>query len=196
MRLNEKYLYQAYANAAIKQKEEELKNEGYTICSCKEFDLLAEKDDKRKAFEFKFRGGSSEPNKIMQFIETAEKINADPIVIYMSVPGEDTIEFDDLGEFLQEYLVDNFPDSLDELSTHTRIEEVYIERILSIRLEEKCIMVEGEASLGVELQWGSDRENEDDNMYMTFPMEFKAEFTWEREIVDVDYCINTESFYG
>ncbi len=129
-------------------------------------------------------------------MEQAEKIEAEPIVVYMSVPGKDSIEFDDLGEIIQDYLIVNFPSELDELSTHTRLSEVYIERISSIRLEEN-IIIEAEASVCVTLQYGSDRDNEgEEDEYMTFPMEFEAELDWTRQLVGLDYQINTESFFG
>ncbi|MDD6658168.1 MAG: hypothetical protein PUE95_12890, partial [Lachnospiraceae bacterium] len=136
-------------------------------------------------------------NDMERLLQKAKQIDAELMVVYMLYPTRDTIEFDDLGELMLEYFGDNFPDELDELSTHTRLEEVYIESITDIHLDEKMIEVTGEASLSVSLQYGSDREQEEDDedMEMTFPMDYTATVNWNREIVAIDYEIDTDRFY-
>lgn len=106
------------------------------------------------------------------------------------------LEFDDLGELMLEYFCDNFPDELDELFTHTRLKEVYVESITNICLDEKMIEVTGEASLSVSLQYGSDRDQEEDDedMEMTFPMDYSATINWNREIAKIDYEIDTDKY--
>lgn len=196
MVLRDEYLYKAFEAAAIEQKRDELKEKGYRVSCDKGFDLLAQKDEQLKAFEFKFRGDNRNSDTVLEFMERAEQKGAEPIVIYMSAPGRTSIEFDDLGEIVYEYLSNHFPEELDALSTHTRLEEVYIERIGAINLMEKNIFLKADASVCVTLQYGSDRENEgEEEDYMTFPMEFEAEFSWERSLVNLEYQINTESFY-
>ena len=193
MRLNDRYLDIAYAEANIRQKADELIRDGYRIIPDSSFDLLVEKNDQKRVYEFKYRNGDSRNLKLEKISKKAEEIGAELIVVYMLRPNRDSIEFDDLGELIMEYLMDNFPGDLDELSSHTRLHEVYVEAITDISLTETDITIKGEASVTVSLQYGSDREQEEDEEEesMTLPMEFEASMNWNREITDMDYEIDT-----
>lgn len=193
MKLDDRYLDIAYAEANIKQKAEELIRDGYRLIPDSPFDLLVEKNGHKRVYEFKYRNGDRRTLKLEEIRKRAEKEGAEFIVVYMLRPNRDSIEFDDLGELIMEYFTDNFPSDLDELSSHTRLSEVYVEAITDISLTERDITIKGEASVTVSLQYGSDREQEEDEEEecMTFPMDFEASMNWNREITDMDYEIDT-----
>lgn len=201
MVLESKYLIEAYRNAMIKQLSEKLEAEGYKITFEKSFDLKAIKNNIIKVYEFKFRNSSKtiyeNEEMVNNFINRAKEIGAEPIVIYMSSPNKANIEYNDLGHKIMEYLIDNFPDELDELSTHTSIEEVYIEQIYNISID-NVIHLDGDATICVILQYGSDSDSDDeddDESTMSFPMDFSVVINWNETIEELAYNINTESFY-
>lgn len=189
MRLYDKYLDEAYREASIKQKKEELEKEGYQVSPDQFFDLYAERAGAKRVYEFKYRNGDRRNSEMEKFLQKAKEIEAEPIVVYMLRPNRDSIEFDELGELILEYFMDNFPSDLDELSSHTRLSEVYIETITDIHLTERWIEVKGEASVTVSLQYGSDREQEDDDEeeLLELPMTFEAIVNWSREIEELEY---------
>lgn len=192
MKLDDMYWDIAYAEANIKQKADELKRDGYRRIPDSSFDLLVEKDGHKRVYEFKYRNGDRRDIQLEEIRKRAEKEGAEFIVVYMLRPNRDSIEFDDLGELIMEYLMVNFPGDLDELSSHTRLSEVYVEAITDISLTERDITIKGEASVTVSLQYGSDREQEEDEEEesMTLPMDFEASMNWNREITDMNYEIN------
>lgn len=189
MRLYDKYLDEAYREASIKQKKEELEKEGYQVSADHFFDLYAERAGAKRVYAFKYRNGDRRNSEIEKFLQKAKEIEAEPIVVYMLRPNRDSIEFDGLGELIMEYFMDNFPSDLDELSSHTRLSEVYIETITDIHLTERWIEVKGEASVTISLQYGSDREQEDDDEeeLLELPMTFDAIVNWSREIEELEY---------
>lgn len=196
MRLDDKYLEMAYVEANIRQKTDELQKKGYQVIDDQFFDLLVEGKGEKLAYEFKYRNGGNRRLQIGKLMEKAEEIGAELIVVYMARPDRDTIEFDELGSIIEEYFSVNFPEDLDVLSTHTRITEVYIESITNICLLEKNIQLSGEASVTVSLQYGSDRDQEeDDEESWTFPMGYDITMNWNKDILDMDYNIDTDSFY-
>lgn len=189
MRLNDAYLEAAYREASIKQKKEELEKEGYQVSHNQFFDLYAERAGVRRVYEFKYRNGDRRNSDMEKFLQKAKEIEAEPIVVYMLRPNRDSIEFDELGELIMEYFMDNFPGDLDELSSHTRLSEVYIETLTDIHLTERWIEVKGEASVAVSRQYGSDRGQEDDDEeeILELPMTFDAIVNWSREIEELEY---------
>ncbi len=189
MRLNDAYLEAAYREASIKQKKEELEKEGYQVSTDSFFDLYAERAGTRRVYEFKYRNGDRRNSDMEKFLQKAKEIEAESIVVYMLRPNRDSIEFDELGELIMGYFIDNFPSDLDELSSHTRPIEVYVETITDIHLTERWIEVKGEASVTVSLQYGSDREQEDDDEeeLLGLPMTFDAIVNWSREIEELEY---------
>ena len=197
MRLEDKYFEEAFREANIQQKIEELRKEGYRVTKDEFFDLIATKEGSKKAYEFKFRNINNRKNDMKKLLQRAKQIDAQLNIVYMLRPTRDSIEFDGLGELIQRYLYDNFPDVLDELSTHTHIEEVYIESITDICLKKAVIQVTGEASISVSLQYGSDREQEeeDENIAFTFPMNYIAMVGWNYEVIDMEYEIDVDAFY-
>lgn len=87
-------------------------------------------------------------------MQLAKEIGAEPILLYVPMPGQSEIVFDSLGDKIHEYLLNDFPAELDRLSTHTRIQEVCVERVQRIELCEDLIELEGDATNTVSLQYG------------------------------------------
>ncbi|WGX75469.1 hypothetical protein QJS64_16010 [Paraclostridium bifermentans] len=120
--------------------------------------------------------------------------------MYINVPNEKQIEFDDLEDIITSYFRDvEIPNELDILSTHTSIDCIEIDEIYSIRVKaDSNIEVEGNGIIYADLQYGSghDNRNGDGFEYQeSFPLEYKIEFNSEQEILDIEYEIDTSSFY-
>jgi hypothetical protein len=63
-----------------------------------------------------------------------------------------------LEDLLEHNILENFPSELDELSSHTRLNEVTDLAFENIALEGDTIFIKGSGELGVELQCGSDND--------------------------------------
>lgn len=105
---------------------------------------------------------------------------------------------DDIAEELDSELMGEIPSELDALSTHTRVDCVEDVKFKITGIGSKFIEIEGTCSVGVELQYGSDSENsEEDLLSDSYPMQFKATISTsnlskkEFELGEID----TSSFY-
>lgn len=197
MIIKDKYLEIAYCEATLAQLKDELTVDGYIIQESSAFDILAVCGNEKKAYKIKLRGSVKKDGDVALFMRLAKEAGAEPILIYIPMPGQSEIIFDDLGDKMHEYLMNDFPSELDHLSTHTRIQEVCVERIQRIELCEDLIEVEGDATITVSLQYGSDLETAgkaDD--CQSFPMKFTAAVDWNQELTNLNYDINTSDFYG
>lgn len=200
MKINEPYSESAYLEAAIIEKEKELIEKGYTIVKGqKEYDLMATKDKEMFIFEFKYRKSNDERNReqFRRFIEYAKRLGAEPVVVYLSEPTRVEADFEGLDEIILNYLINEGVDEIDCLSTHSRIEEIYIERLTLVNINLNQIYIEGDANISVSLQYGSDRDNrdEEEDYGDSFPMAFKLTMNWEKEILLFERDINVDSFY-
>lgn len=161
------------------------------------FDILAIRGNEKKVYEVKTRGSIKKDRDVAHFMQLAKEIGAEPILLYVPMPGQSEIVFDSLGDKIHEYLLNDFPAELDRLSTHTRIQEVCVERVQRIELCEDLIELEGDATITVSLQYGSDQETigeaED---CQSFPIRFTAAVEWNQELTNLNCDINTSDFYG
>lgn len=99
------------------------------------------------------------------------------------------------------YLINNLPNELDELSSHTGVDEVADVDIDEIELNsDGAINVTGSAVVTVSIQLGSDSDNKgDENMHSTFPFTFKLALEWNKkwlieESEDIDIQIDTTEY--
>ena len=105
-----------------------------------------------------------------------------------------------LQELLFDYLINNIPDKLDVLSTHTRILDVSDVVINSAITNSRTIEFEGTANAEVELAYGSARERNIDDDSVDLPTDY-YDFTFkviveENQIIgEPEFEFDTEHFY-
>jgi hypothetical protein len=95
------------------------------------------------------------------------------------------------------------PSELDELSTHTRPDEVFDIDIDEINISGENIFVKGDGVVSVELQFGSDGDQDKGDglkSYDNFPFDFEIKLAYnskkELEIIEVDkFNVDTSSYY-
>jgi hypothetical protein len=115
-----------------------------------------------------------------------------------------------LSEAISDYFLNEMPNEIYELSTHSCIESVYVDEIFKIELfEDNIIRVNGKSYVECELQQGSNSDVKNDIGYVwkdSFPLNFtialEAEYNYEKKhsdrfsVRDIQYSIDTSSFYG
>lgn len=102
-----------------------------------------------------------------------------------------------MGQLLFDYLLDNVPDELDALSTHTILEGI---SDVEIDSEDSCgevITVKGKATIEVELNYGSDydrRVGDGDSQNDYYAFVFITSIT-DDKITSGDFKFNLDHFY-
>jgi hypothetical protein len=132
-----------------------------------------------------------------------EQSNYKFLVAVATPPKEKKLKIADIEDLLTQNLIEDFPSELDELSTHTRLEEVTAVDIDEISIDGKTIFVKGDGVVNVELQFGSDGDqNRGDGHkgYDSFTFEFEITLEYnddkELEIIEVDKLeVDTSSYY-
>ena len=99
---------------------------------------------------------------------------------------------------LYDYLISKgVPSDLDELSTHTTIEDIESASINSIEISNSCIVIECEGKIGVQLDY--DNHEPEAAFYMSFPFTMKGELEFvngKLEMVDMEeFEVDTSEFY-
>jgi hypothetical protein len=195
-------LIKYYHTAKILELTEKYQSYGYNvvhdyIVNGFNFDLFVTKENEKIYIEVKSEAFSKEKSK--KIIEMAAYVksieNARFELIIATPPRKKNIEFENLSQIIFDYLIENIPSDLDSLSTHTRIEDVIDVDIDSVSITEYNIHIGGTASVEVELQYGSSREQEGE-LYDSFPLEFDLTLDREFNIEEVNnLSVDTSSFY-
>lgn len=150
---------------AINKLQESLKKEGFLITKGNPddiFDLYAEKDEDRRIYEIKIGKNKIQKRNLNKLQQYAKEKNARLFVTYLEQPRTSIIEYEGIELILLDYLMNNMPDEIDALSTHTMLQDVSDVDINSIRISEDLIKVEGTACLEVELLYGSESDRYSD----------------------------------
>lgn len=211
MEISKKLIYKNLHFLAIEQLADEYKAKGYQIEKEKQIgnyraDLVVTKDDEKIVFEVK--AGRMTPERKEQLAKLADYINSlreykFKIIIARS-PKEKNIQIAGFEELFFNYLINDFPSELDELSTHTTIETVSDLEIHDLIVNSgNEINVIGQGVVEVRLQYGSDgdeRRGDGHYQYESFPFEFDLNLSYNPQkklIVNESSSINidTDSFY-
>ncbi|RYF67813.1 MAG: hypothetical protein EOO39_20540 [Cytophagaceae bacterium] len=141
-------------------------------------DLVARKADEVVVFEVKV--GKMTPQKRAQIAGLGDYVKAQKnykfLVVVATPPKPKKIDIPNLDEILYKYLVEDFPDELDSLSTRTRIENVVDTTVDELTvLEEGGFEAKGNGTVEVELQYGptNDASLSDDSFPFTFEIKLK-----------------------
>jgi hypothetical protein len=198
-----KYLEQAY----YEHIENKYKNLGYeTFRNSKiegsiETDFLAKKNEKIVVYEIKI--GKYNKNKKQSIVNLKKYIDLDKKnrklkMVFLNPPQYKDIIFEELDQIILDDMMENLPDELDVLSTHTRMEEISDIEIDSIEITKDSIHVCGNARVGVSMQYGSDSDGEGDgsNEFSdSYPFKFDLYLSKDFSLDEAEYDIDNSSFY-
>lgn len=206
MKIDKDYLKKYYHRAAVDQLSDQYKKRGYEVTIEERvgdyrIDMVARKGDSVIFFEVKAGDVRAETKtrikQLSKFLKEAYP-NGRFLLVAVRYPEEDTIIIDNLETILYEYLISSgIPSNLDELSTHTTIEDIERVSINSVEISDDCIKLDCEGKVGVQLDY--DNHESDALFYMSFPFTLKGELEYvSGKLVMVDmeeFEADTSEFY-
>lgn len=200
----EKYLY----SIAIDQLSDEYIKKGYEIrkdykVGKFQVDLIAKNDKEIIVFEIKTSKLTSEKKKAIAEIGNyvRKHNNYRFLLVIATAPKNKELQIDGIETELFNSFIDDMPDDLDILSTHTSIEEIVDVDIDEINISDKFIFVKGDGVVNIQLQFGSDGDQDRDDgfkMYDSYPFDFEIIMKYENgfKIIEINSLnIDTSSFY-
>jgi Holliday junction resolvase len=210
MEIKKKYLSKYLHDIAIEQIVEDYIQKGYTVNKEEKLgkyraDVIARKGNEQIVIEVK--AGKMTPDKKKKLSGIADYIRDlggyKFLVVIATPPKEKKLEIDNIEQLISNYILNDLPSELDELSSHTRPDDVTDVDIDEITISENTIFIKGDGVVSVELQFGSDGDNDKGDglkTYDNFPFEFEMTLEYndnkELEIIDVDkFEIDTSSYY-
>ena len=145
MKIDKRYLRKYYHYAVIDQLKEEYKKKGYTVSVDEKIpnsnyraDLIARKGDTVIILEVKTgMVNNAAKQQIMEISNIVKSScpNAKFRLVAVNYPDESAISIENIDELITDYFISNgIPSELDELSSHTTIDEVTDVLINSIEI--------------------------------------------------------------
>lgn len=210
MEIKKKYLSKYLHETAIEQIAEEYVQKGYNVAKEENLgkfraDLIARKGDEQIVIEVKSEKMS--PDRKKELSGLADYVrnlgNYKFLIVIATPPKEKKLGIDNLEQLISNYIHDNLPDSLDELSSHTRPDEVTDVDVDEINISGNLIFVKGNGVVNVELQYEPDgalNKNDGFKNYDSFPFEYEISLKYneqkELEITEVNKLkIDTSTYY-
>jgi Holliday junction resolvase len=211
MEIKRKYLQKYLHSIATEQLVAEYREKEYVVSTDEkigkyEADIVARKGQETIVIEIKV--GRLTQQKKESIAGIADYVKAQGnykfLIVVATAPKEKKIEVSDIEQILSDYFFNEMPEELDELSTHTRLEDVADVEIDEILIDGKEIFVKGSGVFNIEIQFGSDSDQNNDLGYKsndTIPFEFDivVEFNdnGELEVIEVnDLIVDTSSYHG
>ena len=210
MEIQKKFLSKYLHDIAIEQIAEDYVQKGYIVNKEERLgkyraDLVARKEKEQIVIEVK--AGKMTPERkrklsgLADYIRTLEGYKF--LVIIATPPKKKKLEIDIIEQLISNYIHNDLPSELDELSSHTRPDEITDVDIDEIRISGDAIFIKGDGVVSVELQFGSDGDQDKGDglkTYDNFPFEFAMTLEYnnnkELEIVEVNkLVIDTSSYY-
>ena len=195
-------------NAFLEHLSVSFKLDGYETFSNYELsknlvaDFAAKKDENLLIYEIKDGPFSELKRKqikqIREYVEN-EIPNAEFRLAIINPPPEKDINIEGLeNEILEDMTSHGTPSELDELSTHTMVDEIVDIEIDSIDVKDTNIFISGSGTVGVTLRYGSDSDERHDDgseSLDSFPFTFDLTMTRDFKIEESEYRYDTDSFY-
>lgn len=207
MEIKREYLQKYLHNIAVDQLMADYQSKGYQVSVQEKIgnhrpDLVARKGDEVVVVEIK--SGKLTADKRKQLSDMGDYVrthqNYKFLVVLATPPKPKAIDIPNLEHLLLEHLVNNFPDDLNRLSSHTRIKDVLEATVDEVTVaEDGGIIAKGTGTLEVELQYGS--ANDDGSVSEdVFPFDFEVtlQYNQNQELILVDaetIDVDTSSFY-
>ena len=190
--------------AAIEEYAANLRNQGYEVEIGKPLnsvtaDLVATRDGLLTVYAFKSGPWSQDQvARGMALREYALGKGGKFKLVWVNPYREVGIHVDGLEDILSDEISGNLG-TLDELSTHTYVDEVSDLQVHNLEITADGISVEGEAVVYVELNYGSESDRDSGNgavTYDSFPFQFSVKLDSELKPTTVPkISIDTSSFY-
>lgn len=208
MEIRQQYLERYLHDIAINQLVADYQAKGYQVAKEEKIgdyraDLVAKKGDEVVVVEVKT--GKMTPQKRKQVAEIGDYVrtrkNYKFLVVIATPPKPKRIEIPNLEQLLVSYLIDNFPENLDVLSSHTRITDVPEATVDELTVtQDGSIVAKGNGTVEVELHYGSGDDGNRTEMEDTFPFNFevvlKQNINQELYLVEAKLIeVDTSSFY-
>lgn len=210
MEIKKKYLSKYLHQIAIEQIAEEYVQKGYKVNREENLgkyraDLIVRKGSEQIVIEVKTHTMSQEKKEriagIADYIRNLG--NYKFLAVIATPPKEKKLEIEDIESLISYFIHTDLPSELDELSTHTRPDEVFDVDIDEININGENIFVKGKGVVSVKLQYGSDGDQDNDNGFVTldnFPFDFNITLAYNAEkkleIIDVEKLdVDTSSYY-
>ena len=209
MEIKKHYLQKYLHNIALEQIAEEYEQKGYKVSKEERIgkyqaDITARKENETIVIEIKSGKMTTEKKETIAGIGNyvREQTNFKFLVVIATPPKEKKLEIGEIEDLLTQFMKIDLPFELDELSTHTRLEEVTDVDIDEINIEGKSIFVKGGGVVSVELQFGSDRDQTrkdgnrtNENFPFNYEITLEYNETNELQIADVGRLeVDTSSF--
>lgn len=168
--------------AAIEQLADDYSRQGYEIEREADLDglradLVARKGDQVLVFEIKAGSWTDDKRKAAQRLRDAavQRYGARFVLVLTPQPREKSIEIDGIEEILQEVVSERFENELSQLALHTRVVEIVDVDLTAMSAGPEGLEIEGSATVGIELQYGSDTDQERGTgsaVHETAPLQF------------------------
>lgn len=212
MEIKKQYLQKYLHDIAIEQIADEYQKKGYAVSKEEKLgneyqaDLIVRKGNETIVIEVKSEKMSEQRKKeianLANYVRKQENFKF--FVAVATAPKEKKLQITQIEDLLTENMIEDFPEELDRLSTHTRIEDVTDVDIDIISIDGKEIFVSGDGVVNVELQFGSDGDQSAGDGFKThdsFPFDFEIVLEYDTElnlkITDIrEIEIDTSSYYG
>lgn len=170
MEIDKKILAKYYGKAVLEQLINEYTVKGYQVIkkySYKHFifDLMVKDANEIIIFEIKIGRWSKHGSKHIQMLRNiaVHDLGAKFKLIFVNIPQEPDIYIENLDSFLCELLAEECVNDLSQLSSNFRVEEVTDIEIEKFYLENDSYEIKGSGTACIELQYGSDLDNNNDN---------------------------------
>jgi len=204
MRIGSEIARKYWHEAAIADLASKYAAQGYEVkkdakIGNHEADLVLKKGDELIVVEVKSGNWPKEKIEQVQSIrnEVVHRLGGKFSLVLVSPPQEKSIEIEGIDTILFNLLSEDIGD-LDELSTHTTVEDVSDVVINSISIKKNRMQVRGSAVVSADLNWGSssDAENGDGSSTSeSFPLDFDVVLDGNLEVVEDILNIDTSSYY-
>lgn len=180
--------------AKVEELAADLQQQGYRVVrdarlGDQQFDLLAERDGQRVAFEIKARSRLAEATgDVVRLREAARAAGlSDFRLVVVTPPRVVSVEIENLEAKLGAYMLWNeTPPELAALSSVTRVEDVTNVEIESVSIHPSHIQVRGSATIDVELNFGGGSDQNGVTVSESLPLTFDLDLSPELEIVQMN----------
>lgn len=183
----------------VEEIKEQYKSLGYREITKKDrlFDIILSNGDHTIAFEIKVVDQSSAlPKKdprIRKLQAEAERLGYEFRLVFAVPPKKIEVEIEDLSEKLSDYLRDEPPSNIHDLSSQSTVDEVVDVEIDKIFVTSEGTRAKGTAYLEIQLNYGS--RSDLTTMSFSAPMKFHVELDNELNIESLDVDVDTSGFY-
>jgi hypothetical protein len=205
MQIRQEIAAKHWVSAAIEETAAKYAAQGYevlreAVIGDIRADLLVRKGSELIVIEFKIGNWSNQRSDEVRRIrnEVVHNLGGKFNLIVITPPKEKDIEIDGIEDILYNIFLEDM-EELDELSTHTHIEEVSDVMITSVIIDQNQTQVKGTGTVSVELNWGSNSDRENDNGATasdSFPFDFSIVLDRELKLVEIEeFKVDTSSYY-